>query len=186
MVSNDDRGNAKSAMFHNFHHFPSTVHQFNLQMDLSELFNLCFSSLRRRVVWVSPPSWGLSSSSIFCRATIIQSDWKIMICGNPPRIHRLKYFNLKRISSKEDLRDSCDDWLLDKFFCSFWPATHKILSYLKQHTKWRSFIKWYDTHFSSSFAPSSPSTGLSVFSTASAILIRTNPLLVLVFQKWNK
>ena len=126
MVSNDDGGNAKSAMFHNFHHFPSAVHQFNLQMDLSDIFNRGFSSLRRRVVWVSPPSWGLSSSSIFCRATIIQSDWPIMICGNPPRIHRLKYFNLKRISSKEDLRDSCNDWLPDKFFCSFWPATHKV------------------------------------------------------------
>ena len=57
---------------------------------------------------------------------IIQSDWTIMICGNPPRIHCLKYFNLKRILSKEDLRDSCDDWLPDKFFCSFWPATHKV------------------------------------------------------------
>ena len=40
MVSNDDRGNAKSAMFHNFHHFPSAVHQFNLRTDLSDLYSI--------------------------------------------------------------------------------------------------------------------------------------------------
>ena len=129
---------------------------------------------------------------------IIQSDWTIMINRNLPRIHRLKYFNLKRISSKEDLRDSCDDWLPDKFFCSFWPATHKVPFYLnfliwtsKQSENRRLSIHLSQHDIILTFRlllrPPRPPRGCQFSQQHQpSWSVRANPRLVLVFQKWKK